>query len=77
MFNGNSGTVSGIVNNNTFGTAERRRRQPRRPIASPMDGHAFFGGIDSKVAAAPATINYALASSIDGNTIRDVGRRGR
>jgi uncharacterized repeat protein (TIGR01451 family) len=72
MFNGNSGTVNGVVNNNTFGTANGVKDATQANYGS-LFGGAFFGGIDSKF---PGTgvINYGLR--ISSNSIRDPGSDG-
>ena len=70
MFNGNSGTVNGIVNNNTFGTNNGSVDTLQANYGS-LDGGAFFGGIDSKFAGSGGTLNYALRFS--NNTVRDFG----
>jgi hypothetical protein len=75
MFNGSSGTITGIVNNNTFGTANGINDVQANTQANygSLFGGAFFGGIDSKF---PGTgvLNYALR--ISNNTIRDSGSDG-
>ena len=72
MFNGASGTVNGIVNNNTFGNNNGIVDNAQANYGS-LAGGAFLGGIDSK---SPGTgvINYAVR--ISNNTIRDSGSDG-
>jgi hypothetical protein len=68
MFNGNSGTVNGVISNNTFGTVNGTVDSNINNYAS-LQG-MFMGGIDSKFAS-NGNLNYALR--IEGNTIHDWG----
>ncbi|HEY0044795.1 MAG TPA: tandem-95 repeat protein [Allosphingosinicella sp.] len=68
MYNGNSGTIKGVITGNTFGTPNGVYDSSQANRGS-MEGMAIYAGIDSKFANS-GTLNYALR--IDGNTIRDV-----
>ena len=72
MFNGASGTVNGIINNNTFGNNNLVVDNLQANYGS-LAGGAFLGGIDSK-SAGTGVINYALR--ISDNIIRDSGSDG-
>jgi hypothetical protein len=72
MFNGASGTVSGIVNANSFGTDNNVKDTDQANYGS-LFGGAFFGGIDSKF---PGTGVLTYALRISGNFMRDAGSDG-
>ncbi|MGZ8420168.1 MAG: beta strand repeat-containing protein, partial [Allosphingosinicella sp.] len=68
-FGGVSGNISGLVTNNTMGTANGVYDTSQANRGS-MEGMFFFGGIDAKQTGSTGNVNYALR--IEGNTIRDV-----
>jgi hypothetical protein len=68
-YGGVSGNISGLITNNTMGTANGVYDTSQANRGS-MEGMFFFGGIDAKQLGSTGNVNYALR--IEGNTIRDV-----
>jgi hypothetical protein len=68
-FGGVSGNISGLITNNTMGTANGVYDTSQANRGS-MEGMFFFGGVDAKQLGSTGNVNYAV--KIDGNTIRDV-----
>jgi hypothetical protein len=72
-YGGVSGTISGLITNNTMGTPNGVYDTSQANRGS-MEGMFFFGGVDAKQLGSTGNVNYALR--IEGNTIRDVNGIG-
>ena len=68
-YGGISGTISGLITNNTQGTANGVY-DTTQALRGSMEGMFFFGGVDAKQLGSTGNVNYALR--IEGNTIRDI-----